>query len=124
MRVLIVEDDRSVSLALTGILALGGCEVEQEFDGKAGLRHLLTQKPPDLMLLDLELPQMSGCELLQRLSEQPSLMRIPVVLMTASRQVELLAPRESYRMLLHKPFELDEVLAIVAAFQPLGDESA
>jgi CheY-like chemotaxis protein len=113
-RVLIVEDDRGVGAALAQVLELGGCEVETAFDGLAGLQRLRTQPPPDLLLLDLALPGLSGRELLERLADDARLRQLPVVVMTATRQPALLPPAGTYRALLYKPFEVDEVLRLVA----------
>jgi CheY-like chemotaxis protein len=124
MRVLIIEDDRSLASALTEVLALGGCESEMEFDGLAGLRHLETLPLPDLVMLDLAMPVMGGRELLERLVADPRLRVLPVVVMTATRRADLLPPSGSYRALLHKPFEIEEVLRLVAELRPAPRGSA
>jgi CheY-like chemotaxis protein len=77
--VLIVEDDRFLSSILKGKLEKDGLTVLQAFDGSEALTVLKDQKP-NLILLDLIMPKMSGFELLQTISADPELNRIPVVI--------------------------------------------
>src|SRR6185312_15208787 len=62
-RILVVEDDRSVQSTITMMLNLKGYEVETAFDGFDALMHL-KDNIPDLIVSDLNMPQMSGFELL------------------------------------------------------------
>jgi len=83
-RVLIVEDDEKSRRLLTDVLAFHGYEVDSAENGEAGLRTAQTREP-DLALLDIQLPGISGFELLARLRKaQHGAARYPVVAVTAS----------------------------------------
>ena len=67
MRVLIVEDDAALGAFLSRGLRLDGHDVELVGDGNAGLEHALEHRP-DLMVLDLGLPQMDGMQVLEEMN--------------------------------------------------------
>jgi len=76
-KVLIIEDDHFLSNILKNRLVKDGLEVVQAFDGNEGLAALRQDKP-DLILLDLIMPQVSGFEVLEAISTDPELSKIPV----------------------------------------------
>lgn len=80
-KVFIVEDDKFLSLVLKGRLEREGITVYQAFDGKEALELLKTEKP-DLILLDLIMPNMSGFEFLENLRQDPEYAVIPVVVIS------------------------------------------
>ncbi len=80
-KVLIVEDDRFLSSMLKTNLERDGFGVEQAFEGEEGLAKLKSAKP-DLVLLDLMMPKMSGFELLGHVVADPELNTIPVIVMS------------------------------------------
>jgi CheY-like chemotaxis protein len=80
-KVLIVEDDHVLSLVLKGRLEKEGVEVKQAFNGKEALDYLRTDTP-DLILLDLIMPQMSGFEFLESIRSDPQYSLIPVVVIS------------------------------------------
>jgi signal transduction histidine kinase/DNA-binding response OmpR family regulator len=108
-RVLIIEDNKQMLSFLTdkALPALGYQPIIAE-TGYKGLR-LVESEAPDLILLDLNLPDMNGIEVLRRLSAADS--QIPVILMTAygTEQVVLEAFRMGVRDYLPKPLELGEL---------------
>jgi len=77
-KILVVEDDRFLSLVLKGRLEKEGFIVLQAFDGEEGLA-MVKKEMPDLVMLDLIMPKMSGFELLEKVSMDPQLSGIPVV---------------------------------------------
>ncbi|MGL5081328.1 MAG: response regulator [Microcoleaceae cyanobacterium] len=85
--ILIVEDHKDTSRLLRGILEQDGWQVVEAEDGQVALNYLkqkqLTQTQPRLILLDLILPQMSGCELIAELRQVPDWAKIPVIVTTA-----------------------------------------
>src|SRR3954467_12736717 len=81
-RVLIVDDDPDMVAFLGRLLAREGLKVDAEYDGQAALAHIAAS-PPDLVLLDLLMPGMSGFEVCQRLKSDPITALIPIVLVTA-----------------------------------------
>ena len=81
-RVLVVDDDPDMVAFLARILAREGLRVDAEFDGEAALAHIAAS-PPDLVLLDVLMPGMSGFEVCERIKADPATALIPVVLVTA-----------------------------------------
>jgi class 3 adenylate cyclase len=80
---LLVADDNKVNRLLLGRnLELQGHRVVQAEDGAAALRRL-RQEPFDLVLLDMEMPEMSGFEVLERMQTDPALRDIPVIVTSA-----------------------------------------
>jgi DNA-binding response OmpR family regulator len=114
-RVLVVEDDPSVRGLLHTLLTAEGYEVSTASDGLAGLVKA-AQTIPDLILLDLMMPDLGGVRVLEELREDPELDETPVIVVTG--QVDAVP---SMRRVLGddnvfvKPFGVAELLARVAA---------
>ena len=108
-RILLVEDDETIRMALQFALGKAGYDVVVAEDGAEGL--LKTQnEDPDLILLDIMLPQISGMEVLRRLRREKD---TPVILLTARDAVMdkvagLDAGADDY---ITKPFAIEELLA-------------
>lgn len=81
-KVMIIDDDADVRNVLEQMLALELYEVSTAINGRDGLEQLF-DKIPDLILLDLNMPQMNGREFLLRLRSHPKAQNIPVVVLTA-----------------------------------------
>lgn len=79
--VLLVEDDRFLAGMYVAKLSLEGFRVVLATDGVEGWQSARDSKP-DLILLDIVLPKMSGFELLERVRRQPDLATTPVILLT------------------------------------------
>ena len=79
--ILIVEDDRFLSSLIKARLEKDGFQVAQAFDGEEG-RQWLKKNKPDLIILDLIMPRVPGFELLEGISLDPNLNKIPVVVLT------------------------------------------
>lgn len=82
-RILLVEDDEDVQAALADRLREAGYLVETANDGKDAWSLLVSHDEPDLLVLDLKLPRMSGWELLERIRGSQSLITIPVLVISA-----------------------------------------
>ena len=115
-RILIVEDDVSLSGFLCGELQGQGLIVEQVHDGEEALRMLEAKRRYDLLMLDLNLPKLDGITLIQRL--RPAQPRLPILVLTARSRVEdkVKALESGADDCLTKPFSLIELLARVQAF--------
>jgi DNA-binding response OmpR family regulator len=108
--VLVIEDDADTQFLLNaGILAPAGYRVLMAADGQKGLERALLDQP-DVILLDLMLPRLSGLDVLDLLRQQNS--HIPVIVFTAygSEQAILKAFRLGARNFLQKPLAVDEVV--------------
>jgi PAS domain S-box-containing protein len=82
-RVLVVDDDHHVRPTLVRLLQRGGFQVAEAADGRAGLAEI-EHNPPDLVLLDIRMPDIDGYEVLRRLKQNPDRRHIPVVILTAN----------------------------------------
>jgi class 3 adenylate cyclase len=81
-RVLIVDDDPDMVAFLGRMLSREGLKVDAEYDGQAALAHIAAS-PPDLILLDVVMPGMTGFEVCERVKSDPSTALIPVILVTS-----------------------------------------
>ncbi len=108
-RILIVEDERKIARFLELELQHEGYEVQTAGDGRTGLEKALEWKP-DLMILDLMLPELSGIEVCRRLRHESDL---PIIMLTAKDDVSdkvmgLDMGADDY---MTKPFAIEELLA-------------
>jgi two-component system NtrC family sensor kinase len=110
--ILIIDDNREVVSALADVLESGGYTTMAAHTGRQGLDLSLEQEP-DLILLDWNLPELSGYQVLQELRDHGS--EIPVVLMTiyGSESVAIRAFRMGIRDYIRKPLRVPEILAAV-----------
>lgn len=83
-RILVVDDETNVALGLQALLRARGYEVELAGDGRVGLERLAEDPVPDLVLLDYEMPELDGEEVLRRIRRDERLADLPVLLATAS----------------------------------------
>lgn len=123
LRILLVEDNPD-DVELTQE-ALEEADVETDLlvaeDGVAALDILRREgehagaETPDLILLDLNLPRMTGFQVLEELKSDPDLRRVPVVVLTTSDEIrDVLTAYESHASAyVVKPVDLDEFLAKV-----------
>jgi len=113
-KVLVIEDDASMATALKDGFEYEGYSVSVAKDGAAGLR-LATEAPPDLIILDVMLPKMSGLDVCRQLRKDGS--TVPIVMLTARGQeidkvVGLKLGADDY---VTKPFSPREVTARIKA---------
>lgn len=80
-RILVVDDNRSLVRVIEGVLAKEGFEVLTAFDGPTGLRKARDEKP-DLIILDIVMPEMDGYEVCRHLQRDPDTARIGVLMLT------------------------------------------
>jgi len=119
MRILVLEDERQLARHITQALARNGHTAEACHDGAEGLKAALV-RPPDLIVLDLNLPGLEGLSVLSGLHEAGSPAR--VLILTARGEVEhrvkgLKAGADDY---MAKPFSMDELVARVEALGRRG----
>jgi DNA-binding response OmpR family regulator len=119
MRILVIEDEAQLARHICRALARGGHTSSAKHDGNEGLQAALTD-PPDLVVLDLNLPTLDGFTVLARLREANCPSRI--LILTARGEVEhrvkgLKAGADDY---LAKPFSLDELIARIEALGRRG----
>jgi len=89
MRVLIVDDEPNIMVSVEFLMRQEGHEVETAADGESALK-LLASFDPDLVLLDVMMPKMSGFDVLQRIRTDSDLPNPAVIMLTArGREVEV-----------------------------------
>lgn len=81
--ILIIEDEMNIRLFVAANLEARGYTVLEAETGAEGLR-LLRSSAPDVLILDMALPDMTGLDILHQMASEPALAAIPTVLMTAS----------------------------------------
>jgi CheY-like chemotaxis protein len=111
--VLVVEDDPDIREVLEEMLDAGGHHVLTASNGKEALGVLDRVQAPCLVLLDLMMPVMSGFAFLEELTRRPDKERVSVLLISANAQVEQVARGTGVVGFVRKPFDLDNVLALV-----------
>ncbi len=108
---LIIEDDRDIAALFRHVLDIAGYHTEIEMHGKEAVKHLNSVRP-DIVLLDLHLPGVSGVQILEQMRADNRLKSVPVVVVTAfSRDADSL-PVEPDLVLL-KPVNLEQLSNLV-----------
>lgn len=121
MKILYVEDNPQNMRLVRKMLHVGGYDMLEAVDGLTGL-DIAAQERPDLILMDINLPDIDGMEATRRLKEDPDLNKIPIVALTANamfgdRERFLEAGCDGY---LAKPISKTELLNTLSYF--LGDK--
>lgn len=116
MLILLVEDDRSLTQALQKALQEQHHSVNVVFTGEAAL-HVTDVEMPDIVILDLGLPDMDGIDVLKRIRDKHA--ELPILLLTARSQVDdkiigLDSGADDY---LAKPFDMTELFARLRVFE-------
>ena len=113
-RVLVIDDSAVILNLVQLMLELEGYEVLTATDGLVAL-ELLESTIPDLILLDLLMPTMSGYEFIQELQQhRKHLLSIPIVLLTTKRQTQEELEQLGIAHYLQKPFRRSELLSMLS----------
>ena len=115
-RILVVDDDEQVRGFLRRLLVRSGYAVE-EATTATGALELVRTNPPDLVLLDLHLPDRSGHEVLEEIRAEPATRLLPVVMLTGttSPAEKIRAQAEGVTDFISKPFSPEELVPRVRA---------
>ena len=111
--ILVVDDDEHTRALVQDVLDLEGYQVRSAVDGQAALDVLASWRP-DLILLDLNMPRLDGWGFCAAQRQQPAISDIPIVLMSAARNLPSRQLPCEPAAVLEKPFDLDELLQRVA----------
>ena len=113
---MLVEDDASIRLLLQVTLEARGYQIEMIGDGGEALERLRTGEAPQVLVLDLMIPGISGLELIPAIKLDPKLAHIPIIVLSARVMPEAIneALRCGARAFLKKPFDPDELAQAIA----------
>jgi DNA-binding NtrC family response regulator len=111
-RVLIVDDDRDIVTIVSTILGGRGWDIKAAYNGREALEAVTLSKP-DIILLDIMMPEMNGIEVLKRIKKIDTDARI--IMITAFGDVEsyLDSMELGAYEYINKPFETDELLEMI-----------
>ena len=117
-RVLVIDDDMPLRGMLAAALRQHGFQVLLAGDGAEGQRALAIHHP-DVILLDLAMPNVNGWDFLQRLQETGHLGKVPIIVVSAHLRVE---PQAVLQMgvsaILPKPFNLPDLIELIEHLSP------
>lgn len=116
--ILIVDDEEDLAECVESLLRARGFTVEKAFDGRSGLRAAERLRP-DMIVLDYELPEMDGIEVIAALRTSPATRGIPVLLTTASKIG--IADVQKAEGFLAKPYGEELLYAMVQRLLPQHD---
>ena len=116
-RILYIEDNLENRLLMRRVLMAEGYVVEEASDGNDGLQQAAAS-PPDLILIDINLPEIDGYEVTARLKQLPILTGVPIVAVTANvmkgdREKTLAAGCDGY---IQKPIDIDLLPSLLESF--------
>ena len=113
-KILIVDDDRQVSLALSIRLKAADYDVDVAGDGESGLQKLAA-RAPDVVLLDMRMPGIDGLEVMRQMKRDPRLAGVPVIFVSANAQetAKRAALNAGGKFFLEKPFESRALLEVI-----------
>ncbi|MGB7033355.1 MAG: response regulator [Syntrophobacteria bacterium] len=116
-RILIVDDEPDIVEALQTRLEQENFECLTSYDGNGGLELARAQKP-DLIILDIMLPNLDGYKVCRLLKFQKELKRIPIIMLTARDKAEdrLLGEQTGVDYYMTKPFSMDKLVGKIKQF--------
>ncbi|MHA2248222.1 MAG: response regulator [Candidatus Hodarchaeales archaeon] len=116
--ILIVDDEEKIVEIESLILSMEGYEVLTANDGREAINLLKKLEPPDLILLDILMPNVSGLEVCRWIKQQPKLDDMPIIFLSAvvsqkSREEAMNAGGNEY---LEKPFATEDLLELIKKY--------
>jgi CheY-like chemotaxis protein len=111
----IIEDDRDIVALFRHVLDVAGYQTEIMLDGREAMERL-EANPPNIVLLDLQLPGMSGVDILTRMRANDRMQNIPVIVITAYPVYAASLPVEP-DLLLQKPVDINQLGSLVQRLQ-------
>jgi DNA-binding response OmpR family regulator len=112
-KILVVDDEFGIGELLRELLSEEGHEVELAMDGSQGLAKVAQEKP-DLILLDFMMPVLDGAGMMKRMSANPDISTIPVIIMSSLPEATITGRIDGHVAYVRKPFQIDAILELVA----------
>ncbi|HNV85779.1 MAG TPA: response regulator [Candidatus Omnitrophota bacterium] len=111
-RILIIDDEEALTMALSDLLQERGYDIAIAHNGAQGLDEV-EKEAPDLIILDVLMPKMTGYEFLKHLETQTGARDIPVIIMTARGDMQGFFEPWDFKIFMTKPIDLDNLLNVV-----------
>jgi CheY-like chemotaxis protein len=112
-KIMIVDDDPGIVDAIVILLEYEGYEVTSAYNGVAALTM---QDLPDLLLLDIWMPGTDGREVCKQLKEKDNTRELPIIMISASKDIEDSALAAGADDFLAKPFEINDLIEKVRKY--------
>ncbi len=121
-RILVIDDDSSVRVALRAALEYSGFRVEEAENGEEGLWKA-RENIPDLILCDFEMPVMDGLETVVQLRKDPVLGQVPVIVISGrmSQESERRVLSAGANAVLPKPFSFADLSNLIRRYLTTGE---
>ena len=118
VRVLVVDDDPSIRRMIVAALRRDGYSFSEAANGKEAL-DVMRGDRPDIVILDLMMPMVSGWDVLRERSGDSVLLSIPVIVVSANRSAELASAMDKgICAFLPKPFDINALSSLVRSCMP------
>jgi CheY-like chemotaxis protein len=121
--ILVVDDEPAILDMISELLGYEGYQVVTTSQGSVALAWAKAD-PPALILLDLMMPGMSGWQVIGALKASPQTRAIPVVVLSARRDLPATAKELGIVTFLAKPFDIDELIGIVRQYADSNPSSS
>ena len=113
-RILLIDDDPVIRTLISECLSCFGHNVHSAASGAEGLAQLKAERP-DAIIVDFQMPEMSGLEVLTHIRANPDTNTVPVLMLSANIDDKVLKNNPSVQAnhYLQKPFELKELIGMI-----------
>lgn len=111
--ILVVDDEYGIAEVLNAILSDEGYRVATAINGRQGLTRL-AEMTPDIVLLDYMMPILDGAGMLSAMAAEPIYRAIPVIMMSALDEPQIIDRCAGYVAFLRKPFKSAAVVNVVS----------
>jgi CheY-like chemotaxis protein len=109
--VLVVDDEFGIAELIDAVLTDEGHRVLTAMNGRQGLA-IMAKERPDLVFLDYMMPVMDGAEVLAAMAQNPSVAKVPVVLMSSMPEATVTERCSGYAAFMRKPFKIAQVVTL------------
>ena len=111
--VLTVDDEPGIRLLFTKVLGMAGFRVEAVSNGEECLERINGGLKPDLIIVDLKMPKMSGVEVIEHLRSRDEMKKVPIVVVSGSSELSHFPDMKKVQGYLIKPFDIFDLVETV-----------
>lgn len=125
VKILTVDDSKMVRMIVGNTFQPFDCQILAAADGVEGVEVALREKP-DLILLDITMPQMNGIETLTKIRQTPEIASTPVVMLTAESDGERLGMADKLKVsgYIAKPFKAEQLIDLTKSIVTLNPKAS